>query len=344
MKTERPSPRYSDIDTWDPADVVDALIESQFAAVGAVHAVRHAIELAVQGIESRLRHRGRLVYVGAGTSGRLAVQDGAELMPTFSWPQERLLLLIAGGKEALLHAVEGAEDQVEHAVELVKQHGIGADDVVIAVAASGTTPFTLACLREAKRRKALTVGIANNPDTPLLTEADHPIFLDTGSEPIAGSTRMKAGTAQRIALNLLSSMLMIQLGRVYEGLMVDVQAMNTKLVRRSERMLTQLTGRSGQAVRDALAKADGSVKLAFLLLQSCDLDDARQLLDRAGGRLREAMALMGERVVDAPDLQDTSQAFIREPRLSPQEAHRKMDEPGPTSDLPPDLPPGSGRG
>jgi N-acetylmuramic acid 6-phosphate etherase len=154
---------------------------------------------------------------------------------------------------------------------------------------------------------------------------------------------MKAGTAQRIALNLLSSMLMIQLGRVYEGLMVDVQAMNTKLVRRSERMLTQLTGRSGQAVRDALAKADGSVKLAFLLLQSCDLDDARQLLDRAGGRLREAMELMGQRdvgqrVVDAPDLQDTSQAFIREPRLMPQ------DEPGPTSDLPPDLPPRRGRG
>ncbi|MPZ39136.1 MAG: N-acetylmuramic acid 6-phosphate etherase [Rhizobiales bacterium] len=317
MKTERPSPRYSDIDSWEPADIVDALIESQFAAVAAVHAARHAIELAVEAIESRLRHRGRLVYVGAGTSGRLAVQDGAELMPTFSWPQDRLLLLIAGGKEALLQAVEGAEDQIEHATELVQRHGIGPDDVMIAVAASGTTPFTLACLREAKRRQALVVGIANNPDTPLLTEADYPIFLDTDSEPIAGSTRMKAGTSQRIALNLLSSLLMIQLGRIYEGLMVDVQATNSKLVRRSERMLMHLTGRSGQDARDALAQADGSVKLAFLLLQSCDLDEARRLLDRAGGQLRGAMELMAQRGANKPDLKDASQPSIDGPRLSP---------------------------
>jgi N-acetylmuramic acid 6-phosphate etherase len=328
MSTERASPRYSDIDTWEPADIVDALIESQFAAVAAVHAARHGIELAAEEIASRLRHQGRLVYVGAGTSGRLAVQDGAELMPTFSWPQERLLLLIAGGKEALLQAVEGAEDQIEYATGLVQHHGIGADDVMIAVAASGTTPFTLACLREAKRRKALVVGIANNPDTPLLLEADHPIFLDTDSEPIAGSTRMKAGTSQRTALNLLSSLLMIRLGRVYEGLMVDVQAMNTKLIRRSERMLMQLTGRGAHDVGDALQRAEGSVKLAFLLLQSCDLDEARRLLDRAGGQLRGAMELMGQRFTEAPDLKDTSQPSIDGPRLSPD--HNEL---GATPDL-----------
>lgn len=319
MKTERASPRYSDIDLWEPADIVDALIESQFAAVGAVHAARHAIEIAVEGVEARLRQRGRLVYVGAGTSGRLAVQDGAELMPTFSWPQDRLLLLIAGGQQALLQAVEGAEDQAEHAIELVRRHGIGPDDAVIAVAASGTTPFTLACLREAKRRGALTVGIANNPGTPLLTDADHPIFLDTDSEPIAGSTRMKAGTSQRIALNLLSSLLMIRLGRVYEGLMVDVQAMNTKLIRRSERMLMQLTGRSAEDVRDALQRAEGSVKLAFLLLQSCGLDEARRLLDRAGGQLRAAMELMGQRN-DVPALKDGAQPSIDAPTLSPDQS------------------------
>jgi len=165
-------------------------------------------------MEPRLRDGGRLAYAGAGTSGRLAVQDGAELMPTFSWPQDRLLLLIAGGPQALIEAVEGAEDESEQAVDLVRRHAIGTRDVLIAVAASGTTPFTLAALREAKALGALTIGIANNRDTPLLADAEHPIWLDTGPEPIAGSTRMKGGTAQRIALNVLSSLIMIRLGRV----------------------------------------------------------------------------------------------------------------------------------
>src|SRR5215216_3603239 len=178
MDTERASPRYSGIDTWDIPDVLDALIEGQFAAVAAVRAARPAIEAAALAMEARLHHGGRLVYAGAGTSGRLAVQDGAELMPTFSWPEERLLLLMAGGKDALLQSVEGAEDEVEHAARLVRQHGIGPEDVLIGVAASGTTPFTLSCLREAKGRGALTIGIANNPGTPILAEADHPIWLD----------------------------------------------------------------------------------------------------------------------------------------------------------------------
>ncbi len=241
-------------------------------------------------MELRLAEGGRLIYAGAGTSGRLAVQDGAELMPTFSWPPERLVLLIAGGEEALLHAVEGAEDQFEHAHDEIAGHGVTADDVLIAAAASGTTPFTLACLRSAKARGALTVGIANNPGTPLLVESDHPILLETGPEPIAGSTRMKAGTAQRIAMNLLSSVLMIRMGRVYEGLMVDVQASNKKLEKRSEQMLRHLTGRSAEEARAALASADGSVKLAVLLLHGCRPENARALLDRSGGRLRIALA------------------------------------------------------
>jgi N-acetylmuramic acid 6-phosphate etherase len=213
-------------------------------------------------------------------------------MPTFSWPQDRLLLFIAGGHEALMQSVEGAEDEIEHAVNLVRNAEISENDVLIAVAASGTTPFTLACLREAKERGALTIGIANNRDTPLLEEADHPVWLDTGPEPIAGSTRMKAGTAQRIALNLLSSLVMILLGRVYEGLMVDVQAVNNKLVQRSENMLLHLTGRGSEEVRDALARAHGSVKLALLLLQGCDLAEAAEALDRSGGQLRIAKAMI----------------------------------------------------
>jgi N-acetylmuramic acid 6-phosphate etherase len=290
--TERASPRYSALDVWPPGDALDALIEAQFAAVAATRAVRPALEQAALAMEARLRYRGRLIYAGAGTSGRLAVQDGAELMPTFNWPEQRLVLLMAGGPDALLRSVEGAEDQVELAEHLVRRHVIDGKDVLIAVAASGTTPFTLACLRHAKRCGALTIGIANNAGTPILTEADHPIFLDTGPEPIAGSTRMKAGTAQRIVLNLLSTLLMILLGRVYEGLMVDVQAVNQKLVRRSEDMLIRLTGCSRDAAREALERARGSVKLAVLLLHGCDLDTGVRLMEQAAGHLRVALAMM----------------------------------------------------
>lgn len=292
METERHSPRYSAIDVWSPTDILDAMIEGQFVAVAAVRAARAAIEAAVLAIEPRLRDGGRLVYAGAGTSGRLAVQDGAELMPTFSWPPDRVVLLIAGGKEALVRSVEGAEDESDEAAALVRHHAVGMSDVLIAVAASGTTPFTLASLREAKKRGSLTIGIANNRDTPLLEEAEHPIWLDTGAEPIAGSTRMKAGTAQRIALNLLSSLAMIRLGRVYRGLMVDLKAVNYKLMRRSERILGELSGRSRDEVRQALLQANGSVKLALLILEGCSLDDATRILERAGGQLRSAKALI----------------------------------------------------
>ena len=295
MDTEHVSPRYSDMDLWDPAEILEAMIEGQFAAVAAVHEARPALERAARAMEPRLRAGGRLVYVGAGTSGRLAVQDGAELMPTFNWPDEKLLLLLAGGKDALLHAVEGAEDEVAHAEHLVRAHAIAAPDVLIAVAASGTTPFTLSCLRVAKQSGALAVGIANNRDTPLLTEADCPILLATGSEPIAGSTRMKAGTAQRVALTMLSSLVMIRLGRVYEGLMVDVQATNRKLVRRSETILGQLTGHSREQAREALSRAEGSVKLALLLLEGSGIDEARRALDRSEGDLRAAKALIEAR-------------------------------------------------
>jgi N-acetylmuramic acid 6-phosphate etherase len=303
MDTERLSPRYSGIDTWDPSDVLDAMIDGQFAAVAAVRAARGAIERAALAVEAQLRDGGRLVYAGAGTSGRLAVQDGAELMPTFSWPNDRLLLFIAGGDAALLRAKEGAEDELGHAVDLVRRNGISQNDALIAVAASGTTPFTLACLREARARGALTVGIANNPGTPILEEAECPICLETGPEPIAGSTRMNAGTAQRIALSLISSLVMIRLGKVYAGLMVDVQASNAKLLDRREKMVHHLTGGTNDEVRDALAQAQGSVKLAVLLLKGCDLEEAERVLDRAGGQLRAALAVVAEDRGDASPLQ-----------------------------------------
>jgi N-acetylmuramic acid 6-phosphate etherase len=296
MNTERPSPRYSEIDSWEPGDALDAMIEGQFAAVAAVRGARSAIEQAARAMEARLRYRGRLIYAGAGTSGRLAVQDGAELMPTFSWPRERLVLIMAGGAPAFTQSVEGAEDQTDTGAQQVREHRVDSKDVLIAVAASGTTPFTFAALKEAKRLGALTIGIANNPGTPLLNEADHPIWLDTGSEPIAGSTRLVAGTAQKVTLNLLSSLLMILLGRVYGGLMVDVQATNEKLMRRSEDMVMRLSGGTREQARSALGRAQGSVKLAILLSRGCDLKTAKTLLDRGNGQLRKALALIGRGV------------------------------------------------
>lgn len=289
MNTEELSPRYADIDLWQPADILDAMIEGQLASVAAVRAARPAIEQAALAIEARLRKSGRLIYVGAGTSGRLAVQDGAELMPTFSWPAERLLLLLAGGDAAMTQAIEGAEDDVARATETVAQHEIGPSDAMIAVAASGTTPFTVACLREAANRGALTIGIANNAGTPLLTSAEFPIHLATGPEPIAGSTRMNAGTAQRITLNLLSTLVMIRLGRIYRGMMVEVQACNAKLAKRRERMVAHLTGQSEEPVREALKRSEGSVKIAVLLLQGYGLDEAEAVLEHVGGRLRAAI-------------------------------------------------------
>lgn len=288
MTTERPSPRFADIDIWEPGDVLEAMIGGQFAAVAAVRAALPAIERAGLATEPRLRAGGRLIYAGAGTSGRLAVQDGAELMPTFGWPRERLVLLLAGGGAAMMQAVEGAEDQVGRGKELID---IGPTDVMVALAASGTTPFTVSCLNEARRRGALTIGIANNRNTPLLNDAEHGIFLDTGAEPIAGSTRMNAGTAQRITLSLLSTLVMIRLGHVYRGLMVDVQAANSKLSKRKREMLVHLTGRCEAEAEAALLRANGNVKLAVLLLKGCSLDAALSLLERAGGELRAAIEL-----------------------------------------------------
>jgi N-acetylmuramic acid 6-phosphate etherase len=292
MQTECPSPRYADIDRWDPADVLEAMLGGQFAAVAAVRAALPELQRAALGLEQRLKGTGRLIYAGAGTSGRLAVQDGAELMPTFSWPRERLLLLIAGGEEAMVRAVEGAEDESEQAAGLARHHQINCHDALIAVAASGTTPFTLSCLREARRRGAFAVGIANNPGTPILEEAEQAIFLNTGAEPIAGSTRMNAGTAQRIALNLLSTLVMIRLGRVYRGMMVDVQSSNVKLTKRKVAMVTFLTGGSEEDAQRALEQAGGNVKLAVLLAHGCDSQMAEDALRRAEGKLRQAIDLV----------------------------------------------------
>ncbi|PZA06753.1 MULTISPECIES: N-acetylmuramic acid 6-phosphate etherase [unclassified Meiothermus] len=290
MNTEVSSPRYKDLDTWQPGEILEALLERQFAAIAAVRAARASLEAAALAAATRLRQGGRLAYAGAGTSGRLAVQDGAELPPTYGWPQERLVYLLAGGPEALLHPVEGAEDDEAAGREAASR--LTQEDVLVGVAASGRTPYTVAALREARARGVLTIGIANNPDTPLLQEAQHPIFLDTGPEVVAGSTRMAAGTAQKAALNLLSTLTMIRLGRVYGNRMVEVTLTNQKLWNRALRTLQELTGSERERAEAALEAAGGRVSLAVLLLRGLGLEEALALLAETGS-LRAALERRG---------------------------------------------------
>ncbi|MFY8106853.1 MAG: N-acetylmuramic acid 6-phosphate etherase [Elstera sp.] len=295
MSTESFSPRYRDLDSWNPDEILGALLDSQFCAVAAVNAALNPLERAAVAIAQRLRNGGRIVYVGAGTSGRIAVQDGAELPPTFDWPRDRVVFIMAGGMDALVQSVEGAEDDREAAIWAIEDEGIGPEDSVIGLAASGATPFTVAAIQAARQRGALTVGIANNDDSPLLSAADYPILLDTGPEVVAGSTRLKAGTAQKIALNLISTVVMIQLGRVYDGMMVDMVAVNEKLRRRSERMLHRLTEAPLESIQAALDAANGKVKLARVLLEGLGVSEARALLDVHNGHLRPALAAIANR-------------------------------------------------
>ncbi len=263
--------------------------EGQLAAVACVKLALPAIEKAAEACVARLSAGGRLVYAGAGTSGRIGVQDGAELPPTFNWPRDKLVLLIAGGDIALTQAVENAEDDVKAGAQAIALHNVGPGDVVIGIAASGSTPYTLACLQAANAVGACTIAVANAAGGTILQEAAHPILVETGTEVIAGSTRMKAGTAQKVVLNLLSSLVMVRLGRVHDGLMVDMVAANEKLRRRAERMLGQITGAALPEIQAALVATGGRVKTSVLVLEGLSPDAAEAILTQHGGSLRAAL-------------------------------------------------------
>ena len=299
MKPELPATetilaRYADLDAWPPGDMLAAMWEAQLAAVAAVRPAFPAIEAACVAASARLATTGRLVMVGAGTSGRIGAQDGAELPPTFNWPQTRLLLLMAGGDIAFTKSVENAEDDRDAAITAIVRHGIGPDDVVIGLAASGSTPFTTAAIIAARAAGALTIGMSNSDGGALLTAAEHPILVETGGEVIAGSTRMKAGTAQKVVLNLLSSTVMVLLGHVHRGLMVDMQAKNAKLKLRAIRMLRTLTGCDEAAAAVALSATDGRIKPAVLVVHGLDAGAADTALAKHSGRLRAALGEIGQ--------------------------------------------------
>ena len=259
--TETILARYADLDAWPPGDMLAAMWEAQLAAVAAVRPALPAIEAACVAAAARLATAGRLVMVGAGTSGRIGAQDGAELPPTFNWPQERLLLLMAGGDIAFTKSVENAEDDRAAAIAAIAAHDVGRSDVVIGLAASGSTPFTTAAIIAARAAGALTIGMSNSAGGALLVEAEHPILVETGGEVIAGSTRMKAGTAQKLVLNMLSTSVMILLGKVKGNKMVDMQLSNNKLINRGARMVMAETG-LGIDEAAILLKEFGSVRNA----------------------------------------------------------------------------------
>ena len=293
MTTEGISPRYLDLDSWADVDVLKALYEARLAAVAAIGPVLPGLAAAVDAAVPRLRRGGRLIYVGAGTSGRIAAQDGAELTPTFNWPADQLALIMAGGDAAFLHSVVNAEDSAASGAAQINDIAVGADDVVLGITASGATPFTVAAMKTARQRGALTIGVANNAGSELLKICDRPIFIDSGEEPIAGSTRLKAGTAQKVALNLFSTLAMVRLGRVYRGLMVDVRASNEKLRRRSVQMVATIAGCAEDAATAALAAGDGDIRLAALIARGLERSAAEASLKKHDGDLRAALAELG---------------------------------------------------
>lgn len=291
MATEDVDPRYDELDQWPLESAVSAMWEAQMAAVAVVHAALPQITAAAEAAAAALGTTGRLVYVGAGTSGRVAVQDGAELPPTFNWPLARIVFAIAGGERALITSVEGAEDDAADGIRMIAEAGVGACDVVIGVAASGTTPFTVAALREATARGAVTIGISSNAGAPLLAEARFAVLIATGGEVVAGSTRMKAGTAQKVALNLISTAIMVRLGRLYRGMMVNMRAANVKLQHRAVDMVMRIAGCPQAVAVRALADSEGEIKLASLIAMGCPRARGVAVLAEADGNLRGAIGL-----------------------------------------------------
>ena len=295
MKTEALDPRYRDLDRWPTEAAVEAMLEGQMAAIAAIQSQTRAIAQAAEAAAVRLGDGGRLVFVGAGTSGRLAVQDGAELHPTFGWPTDRLVFLIAGGSSALTHAYEGAEDDAAAARAEIDTAAVGASDVVIGVAASGRTPYTLAAIETARAAGALTIAIANNAGSALLNAAEHPICAVTGGEVLAGSTRMKAGTAQKAILNMLSTAIMLRRGLVYDGRMVAMRISNAKLLSRGRDMVAQIARVDADTAARALETAHNDIRLGVLVALGTSVADAKLLLDASGGDLRRALMALEAR-------------------------------------------------
>jgi N-acetylmuramic acid 6-phosphate etherase len=290
LDTEDADARHPALDRYDTPELVAAFVDDQQGAVAAVQAAVPDLARAVDAAVPRIAGGGRLIYVGAGTSGRLGVLDSVELNPTFSWPRERARALMAGGDAAMYASVEGAEDDASQGSGDLHRLGPGQNDVVLLIAASGATPYVLGALQAARASGALTIAIANNPGSALADFAEISITLQTGAEVISGSTRLKAGTAQKIALNTFSSALMVRLHKVYGNLMVDLRATNAKLLRRAQRLTMQATGCSADDAERTLQACDYRVKVAVVALKrGIDTRRAERLLQAHGGSVHGAL-------------------------------------------------------
>ncbi len=290
LTTEAANPDSADLDRLSSIELVRLINAEDATIAAAVKEQTEAIAGAVDLITARLSEGGRLIYLGAGTSGRLGVLDASECPPTFNADPEQVVGLIAGGDRALRHAIEGAEDSADLAVEDLRRLRLSARDVVVGIAASGTTPYVIAALNEARRVGAATIGLTCNRDTPVAAHADISIAVVTGPEVLAGSTRMKAGTATKMVLNMLTTASMVRLGKSYGNFMVDMRASNDKLVGRSLRILQALTGLDPAEARAVLDASGGELKTAIAAQRlGITAAQARQRLQAAGGRLRAAL-------------------------------------------------------
>ena len=290
MITEQPNPRSEQIDTLPALEIVQIINREDQTVAKAVEAVLPQIAQAVEAITTCIENGGRLIYIGAGTSGRLAVLDASECVPTYSVPRELVQAVMAGGDYALVNSVEGAEDDRAGARRDLAAIHLSGKDTLVGIAASGTTPYVLEAMVYARELGAVTVGISCNVPAPLLDAADIAIGVVPGPEVIAGSTRMKAGTSQKLILNMLSTATMIRLGKVYGNLMVDVSVSNDKLLRRAQGLVAKITGVDADRAAQLLSQANNEVKTAVVMQRKqVDANAARELLAQASGHLRRVI-------------------------------------------------------
>ena len=293
LLTEQRNPNTLDIDELPTGAILERINQEDRRVPVIIGERLDQIAALVDRIVEAFQQGGRLVYIGAGTSGRLGVLDASECPPTFGVDPGMVVGLIAGGDFALRNAVEGAEDDAEQGRKDVQAIHLSARDVLVGIAASGRTPYTLGAMRYASQVGATVGCVVNSPNSPMEAEADYPVVLPVGPEVIAGSTRMKAGSAQKMALNMLSTAAMIRLGKVYSNLMVDVQPTNQKLVRRAIAIVTEATGVEPEVAERALADYGSTKAAIFGLLAGVEREEAHTVLDAHGGRLREALNAVG---------------------------------------------------
>lgn len=292
LTTEQVNPRTADIDRKSTEDLL-ALINNEDKTVPeAVGKVIPAIAQAVDGIVERMKRGGRLFYVGAGTSGRLGILDASECPPTYGTDPDLVQGIIAGGEGAIFRAVEGAEDDEELGRSVIREKSVTKLDTVVGIAASGRTPFVIGAVKAAREAEALTVCLANNPEALLKQYTDISITPEVGPEVIMGSTRMKAGTSQKLILNMISTSVMIKLGKVYGNLMVDLRPNNEKLMIRAARIISLATGLSREEAQEYLLKADKNPKTAIVMAKTgYTREQAKALLDQAEGYVSRALEL-----------------------------------------------------